>query len=187
MVPLRLLATGVLTACFAVSAQPPSSDFNAFRQQLLGDYKGFRKGILDDYSQFLDGVWDEYKAFKARERDHTPKPEMPPVAEPEAKRIPWKMKTPVRVMPEPVLPDTKPSLPARPKPSVPVPGPSVDVDSKPSRPDAERSVKIDFYGMEVELPEVEVTMPSDMGMTSGFADAWRILERSEVRKGYCRH
>lgn len=193
MASYRIWAVSVLTAGCAVSAQPPSQDFNAFRQQMLEGYGNFRRGILEDYSKFLDGVWTDYEAFKAQERDLTPKPPTPPMADPTVERIPWKMKQPVEVVPVPSVPQSPVSKPTPPftskKPSIPNAPQTPSVPKRqdtpaisPSTPSQSRPTKaVDFYGVEVEVPAIAVDLPADMSRQASFAEAWRTMEKSDVR------
>lgn len=195
-----ILAVGLT---FAVRANAQTVDeFRQFRQSLMNDFQGFRNKVLDDYADYLEGVWEEFSAFKAVERDATPKPVVAPkvpdkpvvtepvsLPSPDIVPAPKPIDTPVLVVPEPAT-APKPDVPtprpiAVPQPA-PTPQPALTPQPVPTVPTAPitptppimpavpagASVGISFAGTTLNLPKIDVAHIKGTDSKS-VADGWR--------------
>ncbi len=141
------------------------SDFDQFRQRMLGDYQSYRGNILDDYARFLDTVWVQYDLFTGKKLypDTKPKtaPEAPPVD-----------MTPVAMVPAPDVPEPTAPVPAQ-GPSIPELPPVA-----PTVP-AQKYVTFDFFSIKARVPEV--SLPSLEGMDEhGVSVLWKQCQDEDV-------
>ncbi len=162
-----ILCIAALAVIVSASAQSQVQDFKKFREDLKKRYSDFRSNILENYDKFLEGVWKEYEQFKAFEKDTVSKPPVPPVVP----SILAQQPIPV-VLPSPI-PEIKKEHPkASPTP-----------EFKPVIPQifplSEK--EFDFYGISVSLPEVSITLPDSLKESADYAEAWRSLEKSDVK------
>lgn len=132
------------------------SSFEDFRRGLLDDFNNFRNDILADYAKFLDGVWVEYSGFKGQERNNTPKPELPPLVDPDS------------------TPDTTPTKPGR---SDDKPAVSPVKDTTPvALSNGGNDFTFSYYGIEMQIPDVDIRLMERLSKTKDFAEQWRMLD-----------
>ncbi len=175
-IPISL--TIAIAAVIPSGAQSPGSSFDEFRAGILNGYSSFRNSVLENYDKFLDGVWTEYESFKGLKSDTTPKP----VSAPKADTTPVvKDSTPV---PAPVAdkPAHRPEPKPAPKPK-PAPQPAPETGPTPSpvvSHPAEDTVpfRFDFYGMEMQIPDIEIRITERLSSTKDFGRQWRDLSKS---------
>ncbi len=174
IITMAIAAAGALAP---VWSQSPGSSFQNFRNEVLSRYDSFRSEVLANYDSFLEGVWKEYDSFRGVERSSVPKPERQPLFSPEsAPKV-----TPTIPEPKaevtPAVPEVKPEAP-REERSMPVPGKPAPVKPVPAKPvpaPAAKTMPVDFYGMEVELPRPEFSLGGKLTDERAYASAWRSL------------
>lgn len=124
---MRIRLIFILFICsMMVYGQNTNTDYQTYRQELLGGYHKFRKGILDDYANFLAGIWEEFQVFKGEKRAEMPKP----VAVPNVEDVPASPTPQALPIPD-VSPMSNPQTPSNPqdellKPINPVKAPTLD-------------------------------------------------------------
>lgn len=153
-----ILLLGAMAGTISAIAQNDS--FESFRKSIKNDFGAFRDKVLNDYDKYLDGVWAEYNAFRGLERDSVPKPVKIPVADSNPE-VPF-TKLPV---PE-IVPEQLPHLP-EPAPTIPF------IPAPPAKPSPRHST-FDFYGMPVQVPEINFATHSEKIRTKDFATLWRL-------------
>lgn len=193
------LTVVALAVCITAGAQSSVQSFDDFRKGLMQRYGDFRTNVLENYDKYLEGVWKDYQQFKAFERDTVPKPAKVPELKAPPAEPPSVLPTPVAVpKPEPKPeskpeprpePAPKPSPKPKPKPSpVPLPAPpsAPVVINKPvaptfPQPDASRGKEFNFFGMAVNLPAVQVSIPAVPKNRADYAAVWRAIDQSDIK------
>lgn len=173
---LSIYLTAAFAAFIPVGAQTSNSSFDEFRASIMNDYSSFRNNILENYDKFLEGVWTEYESFKGVKNDNTPKPvsapklETPPViTRPTPVPAPIAEEPAVKPAPQPA-PRPTPITVAAPTPVTPAPQP----EPEKSAPE----FTFDFYGMEMQVPDIDVRITERLSSTSDFGRQWRNLSKS---------
>ncbi len=191
------LTVAALAVCITAGAQSAGQSFDDFRKGLLQRYNDFRSDVLENYDRYLEGVWKDYQQFKAFERDTVPKPaKVPELTAPPADP-PSVLPAPVPVsIPEPAPAPSPPATPQpsskhvpRPKPTpVPLPAPpkAPIVENKPVAPSfpapgTSGGKRFDFFGMAVDLPAVQVSLPTVPRNHADYAAAWRAIDQSDIK------
>lgn len=157
----------LLAATATLRAQNNDSDFmksfKAYRDSMFADYDRFRSNILSNYAAFLDSAWREYEAFSGVPMPKIPKPPVPQQAPPDYQ--PPQAPKPVVV----ATPD-KPAPPEQPKAPEPVTPPT-------PQPNA---VWIDFYGLRLPLPKLEMDIPQNISDAENMSAFWNGLQNSNI-------
>ncbi len=162
-----IVCIAALAVFVSASAQSQMQDFKKFREDLKKRYSDFRSNVLKDYDKFLEGVWKEYEQFKAFKEDTVSKPPVPPVVPSVLAQQPLPV----------VLPSPIPELSRKSPEAIPTPEFKPIVSQIFLLPEKE----FDFYGIPVSLPEVFVVLPDSLKVSADYAEAWRSLEKSEVK------
>lgn len=160
-----------LASATAVAAPPAGKNFEEFRRGMQQRYDSFREEMLSNYAKFLDGEWVEFKWFPAEERTEVPKPHEAPQVPEAPERIPV---TPL-ASPKPAVPvatapvgGASPARPAFDRSSTPA-------EPAPAEPDAPDSFDFDFYGVSMQIPQIDLRIMDRMTGTDDYAGQWREL------------
>ena len=131
----RFLFITLFALSVEANGQNVNTDFQAYREELLGGYQRYRKGILEDYANYLAGVWEEFQVFKGDKRDEKPKPFTVPNVE----------DVPVRPTPQTLpIPDVSPKSNPQTPNDIPQSKPI-----KPIRPVGSPTFDFAFYGVKL--------------------------------------
>ena len=185
------------------------ADFEAFRQGIFNDFNNFRQTILQHYADFLEGTWHEYEPMMPLERDMAPKPvrvpdvsqEIPivnpivlpspkplPVFVPKATPVPDDVaETPISFK---LRPDSASPLVGK-RPELPVPTPVVAPDKPeyvqvpvvpvaPEPEPTEGKELVNFYGMDIYVPQVDFNITEKLSTVADFAWHWKHLDKQDA-------
>lgn len=182
-----LLAAGCLSLASA-SAQSGNKSFDEFRKGVLDRYEDFRSTVFAHYADFLNGVWHEYEPMDPLRKSEEPKPRLipsagkTPAADPAAKlprpapakpalAEPVEDAKPRREVP---LAEKLPEQPARISPASPAP------EAPAAAPKAPGKDIVDFYGMQIEVPRIDLEISQSLPKVSDFARHWTKLEAQKA-------
>jgi hypothetical protein len=140
------LLSAVLAVSFFCTYTYAEVDFKTWVSQQKKEYKKFREERDKEFYSFLKGEWKDFEIEEGKVEDKAPKPETPPVAEPDAEKVskPVEPEVVVEKEPEPVPEPEKPVEEPKEKP----------VDEKIQIPEAEKKLNVEFYGENLEFPEI---------------------------------
>lgn len=158
----------LLVACTPMPhAQESQQRYSQFRSQMMNEYQDFRHSILSDYDQFLEGTWKEYKRFAGQKADPTPKPSTIPTAMDEPTGTPEGEE--IRVDAPEMYSPAKPVI--KPAPTLPsIPPPTL----------AEKQVTVNFYGLQLTLPDIKTVPSIPLTGNKEIAGFWRQLKENRM-------
>lgn len=157
----------LLAATAPLQAQTEVEAFQAFRQNMHKQYNDFRNDMLNRYADFLDQAWKDFEQMRPVERFQRPKPkDVPKAPKPNATPAPQPQPLPKPTpAPKPTIPTpAAPTTPVVPTPitPTPIPGPTPAPDRTPK-------VEVEFYGLNIKLPKVDIPVSKIGEMGNGNA------------------
>jgi hypothetical protein len=111
--------------------QQAQKEFNDFEQQQKKEFNDFRDKVNAEYAEFMRQSWESFQVSQGIPIPKEPKPIIPPIVEPDRKKIPTIDPIPFKeIKPLPVVPIVQPK-PVVPIPPSPKPSPEQPAPAKP--------------------------------------------------------
>ncbi len=187
----------LLTTALPSGMMAQTQSFEEFRRGLMEDFNSFKNKILDHYADFLEGEWHEYEPLEPLQKYATPKSEAQPdlsVLNPndtdgqiveeteislfstdEAEGETVSRATHSAADASTLTWDAAASAAGRSAVQVPPKFPLQSVKGNREGMDA-----VQFYGMEILVPQIDFEMMQELPSPGHYAYQWRKLKQQDV-------